>query len=652
MDRFLPSAEISAKDNAKFAKLFLILKPKPKIIMKNLFLTALLLFFVSAVPAWGQNIDYEKLSKHPRLLLTAGDVGAMKDFRARSANAAAVHDKILAKAESYLATEPVERVITGKRLLSISREALKRIFYLSYSYVMTEDQRYAARAEKEMLGVSEFEDWNPSHFLDVAEMTMAMAIGYDWLNGYLSRHSRSIIGTAIYEKGLKAAEKVGDGGFFKATHNWNQVCNAGLIYGALATMERSPEYCKALIAKCLESNPLVQKAYNPDGVYPEGYSYWDYGTSFEVMLVAALQSALGTDAGIAAQQSFMRSVEFMTYMVAPSGLCYNFADSGAGTACVPSKYWFARQTKNGGVVATDELMIKQGRIPEDRLLPIYMIFGSSLNLDKLTLPKEKVWVGRGEVPIYVYRSGWESKEDTYFAIKGGHASTNHAHMDAGSFIYEWGGVRWAIDLGMHDYHRLEQAGVDLWNRKQESDRWDVFRIGAQSHNVLTFNGKNHNVEGVAEITAHDETSKMKSVELDLTPTFKGQTQEVTRRAELDKNDYLTIVDHVVAGAEPTFVEWKIATRAQAEIISPNMIMLTQDGKSVYLKLRSKLPAEAKIWPQYAYKLYEIKDDGVSRVGFVLELKAGQTADIEVNISPEKGKKSLTLPKLNLLKKKK
>ena len=619
--------------------------------MKNLFVTALLFFFVSAVPAIGQNIDYEKLSKHPRLLLTAGNVGAMKDFRARSANAAAVHDKILAKAESYLATEPVERELTGIRLYA-AQEALKRIFYLSYSYVMTEDQRYAARAEKEMLAVSEFEDWNPTHFLDAAEMTMAMAIGYDWLNGYLSRHSRSIIGTAIYEKGLKAAENESHTWFFKAENNWNQVCNAGLVYGALATMERSPEYCKALIAKCLESNPIAQKIYNPDGVYPEGYSYWNYGTSFEVMLVAALQSALGTDAGIAAQQSFMRSAEFMTYMVAPSGMCYNFADSGVGAACMPSKYWFARQSKNSGLVATDEMMVKQGRIPEDRLLPIYMIFGSSLNFDKLTLPKQKVWVGRGEVPVYVYRSGWESNDDTYFAIKGGHASTNHAHMDAGSFVYEWGGVRWAIDLGKHDYNRLEQAGVDLWNRKQESGRWDIFRIGAQSHNVLTFNGKNHNVEGIAEITAHDETSKMKYVELDLTPTFKGQAQKVTRRAELDKNDYLTIVDHVEAGAEPTFVEWKIATRAEAEIVSPNMIMLTQDGKSVYLKLRSKLPAEAKIWPEHAYKPYEIKDEGVSRVGFVLELKAGQTADIVVNISPEKGKKSLTLPKLNLLKRKK
>ena len=30
-----------------------------------------------------------------------------------------------------------------------------------------------------MLAIAQFADWNPSHFLDVAEMTMGMAIGYD-----------------------------------------------------------------------------------------------------------------------------------------------------------------------------------------------------------------------------------------------------------------------------------------------------------------------------------------------------------------------------------------------------------------------------------------------------------------------------------------
>lgn len=75
----------------------------------------------------------------------------------------------------------MERIKEGKRLLAISRIALKRIYYLSYVYRMTGDKKYAHRAEQEMLAVSRFTDWNPTHFLDVGEMVMALAIGYDWL---------------------------------------------------------------------------------------------------------------------------------------------------------------------------------------------------------------------------------------------------------------------------------------------------------------------------------------------------------------------------------------------------------------------------------------------------------------------------------------
>ena len=35
-------------------------------------------------------------------------------------------------------------------------------------------------------------------------------------------------------------------------------------------------------------------------------------------------------------------------------------------------------------------------------------------------------------------------------------------MDAGSFVFELNGVRWAIDPGVQDYNALEQAGFDLW----------------------------------------------------------------------------------------------------------------------------------------------------------------------------------------------
>ena len=42
-----------------------------------------------------------------------------------------------------------------------------------------------------MLYMAGYDNWNPEHFLDVAEMTMALSIGYDWLYEVLSPKNRA-----------------------------------------------------------------------------------------------------------------------------------------------------------------------------------------------------------------------------------------------------------------------------------------------------------------------------------------------------------------------------------------------------------------------------------------------------------------------------
>ena len=51
--------------------------------------------------------------------------------------------------------------------------------------------KYLHLAETEMLAIYSFSDWNPSHFLDVAEMTMVVSIGYDLLFNSLPANSKS-----------------------------------------------------------------------------------------------------------------------------------------------------------------------------------------------------------------------------------------------------------------------------------------------------------------------------------------------------------------------------------------------------------------------------------------------------------------------------
>lgn len=204
----------------------------------------LVLAFYSLVLC-AQFVDYERITPHPRLLLTQGGEEAVKKSIATFPSLLKVHKRILEESDEILIQQMAERVMEGKRLLSVSRLALKRIFYLSYAYRMTKEEKYAYRATQEMLSVSRFPDWNPSHFLDVGEMVLALSIGYDWLYEYLESETRSIVRDAIVEKGLDAAAP--DEWFYRAASNWNSVCNAGLLYGALAVFEDVPDKAKKII---------------------------------------------------------------------------------------------------------------------------------------------------------------------------------------------------------------------------------------------------------------------------------------------------------------------------------------------------------------------------------------------------------------------
>jgi len=175
------------------------------------------------------------LPDHPRLFWTAKDEAGVREKMNSDRQMKAVWEAVRITADKML-TEPV--VIhrkDGRRLLGRSREALGRMMHLGFAFRLTGDQRYAARAMTEMKAMAAMPDWNPSHFLDTAEMTLALAVGYDWLYQQLSPELRQASREAIEQKGLGPYLKSGAKlGWEHGRNNWNQVCHAGMVAGALA----------------------------------------------------------------------------------------------------------------------------------------------------------------------------------------------------------------------------------------------------------------------------------------------------------------------------------------------------------------------------------------------------------------------------------
>src|SRR5262245_47047836 len=258
----------------------------------------------------------QSLSPHPRLMLTAKDLEDLKKSIASDSLQEQTWKLALAEADRVTGLPPLQRVLEGKRLLAVSRECLSRVMHLSLAWRMTGDAKYLNRARDEMLNVCRFENWNPSHFLDVAEMTTALAIGYDWLYDGLNEADRATIRHAIVDKGIKASQ-VGRQTWITLDNNWNQVCNGGMAMGMLAIAEDEPALAAEIVTRSINGLPYAMKQYAPDGAYPEGPGYWSYGTTYNVMLIASLESALGTDFGLADAPGFLATAEYFLQMTGP-----------------------------------------------------------------------------------------------------------------------------------------------------------------------------------------------------------------------------------------------------------------------------------------------------------------------------------------------
>ena len=569
---------------------------------------------------------------HPRLILRSGDFDALHRLVEQDSVAQRMHKYIVTRADKLSTLPPSIRKMTGKRLLGVSRDVLERVSMWSYLYHFTGKIEYAQYAEREMLAAAAFTDWNPSHFLDVGEMTAALALGYDWLYDVLPEASRATIAEAIAEKGLKAAE-LSKYWWYTGVNNWNSVCNAGLIMGAIAIADRYPELAQRHIAKSIKSNHLAMPSYGPEGVYPEGYGYWDYGTWFQVLLIESLRSAGCDTEGLEKYPGFLESARFMDYMQSFNRKVYNFSDDGAAyDMSNPLLYWFAAETGDMTLLYNERIITsstKHLRIGSRRLLAVAMLFMTRCDISKVAPSPNRCWAGQGAQPIFICRD-----KDFYLGAKGGSPSLPHAHMDAGSFVYEWGGVRWALELGSQNYHSLEKVGVDLWNMKQASQRWEVFRLALDSHNTLMVNGKRLRVNGSAPMTATYTAPNRSGATFDLS-TLYFDLERAVRTITVDGKGKLTVVDDMKAGVKACDVRWTICTPATPNIISDNEIELTLNGRKVLLRAATpKGQVKAFVLPNTPQRSFDVENKGTQRVGFEMRLAGSKAQKLKVELIPQ------------------
>ena len=279
----------------------------------------------------------------------------------------------------------------------------------------------------------------------------------------------------------------------------------------------------------------------------------------------------------------------------------------------------------------------QKRIKKNRLAPAMLIWGASASLANPQKPARLSWMAQGDNPVCFMRSSWNDSSAVYVGMKMGSPSVNHGHMDVGSFLLEADGVLWGMDMGGEEYNRLETRGVDLWNSRQNSQRWDVYRYNNFAHNTLSFNHKYQDVKGKAQIDGYSDQENNMYVISDLTPVYKDQVKSAKRAVSLVNKEYVVVEDLIEATKRFTMMTWTMVTPASAKIVADNVMLLEKDGKRLYIKVEGPKKVRWHISPAQSEFSYDSPNPGISIIGFDTDLELSVKQSIRVFLLPGENK---------------
>ncbi|MHC4259575.1 MAG: heparinase II/III domain-containing protein [Planctomycetota bacterium] len=543
---------------------------------------------------------------HPRLMLKDKDLETLKKQYAKDKVLQKCLRDVIKQADEYLNRPVLRYKKIGPRLLSVSRACVHRIYHLGLAYRWTGEEKYAKKAAENLLAVCAFKDWNPSHFLDTAEMSHAVGVGYDWLYHYMDKKTRDHIKLGLIKNGMEpgvAAYKGRGAGWTRTAFNWNQVCNSGLAAGALAIAESDPQYAEQIVSGAVRSLPRALKTYGPDGAWGEGPGYWSYATRYTAYGLTALETALGKDFGLLHIKGLAESGNFPIYTTGPTGLYLNIADCGERSSRrpMPCLLWLARAYDDSFYAEAEHAMLTKNRASPQHI--VWYVRPS----EKEPVAKDLDRYFRGHVEVAVFRSAWNDPDALFVGVKAGYNQVNHGHLDLGNFELDALGVRWARDLGADNYNL-----PGYWDRKKGGKRWSYYRLNSFSHNIPLLGGQDQDAMAESKFIKFESGKSSGFVLVDFTQAYKDFAKKATRGVAMLENRRAVLVQDEFEVEKPCKVAWGMTTDAEIEQDKPTTAELSLKGRKLIARVLS--PEGAKFTVESAeQKSPQRTNKGVNRL---------------------------------------
>lgn len=560
---------------------------------------------------------------HPRLLINQDKAAQLKSDCVTKPKQPykSWYDRIKREADSILNRDVCVYEDLDELRLQSAGSVGKYLMTLSFVYLMEGDAVYMERAVKEILNTagmklekengayvkdpdSQWVDWNPKHFLDTSAICLGYALAYDWGYDYFSapEHAQEaeILRQTLAERGLTCANNAYDKTpdvapqsiywWADTDNNWSMVCNGGAAVAALAIGDE-PQYeqlCAAVLQKGLRAVVKCMENFAPDGAWYEGTGYWNYTVEYMCNYFGSLLSATGRDYSYLALPGISRTGFFPIAMMGTQNTTFNLNDASESTISTP-EYFFLASFFDEPTLATYRYYqltsLQQGATLKDLIWYDPDIVG---NISSLATDMQTDFYFTGP-EVATFRNRYFDKNGTFAGLHGGINGVNHGHIDAGSFIYEAQGVRWAVDLGGDAYNLYNFFGG---GENDEKSRWSYYRNRGEGHNTIILNPDLYADQPItpeAQICnfAADESMGMAAV--DMQPIYGEYTDSARRGMMLDKQSQGLLIrdelDFQASGGNELY--WFMHFYVQNPANPAESYELSDDGRSVILKQNGK-----------------------------------------------------------------
>ncbi len=512
---------------------------------------------------------------HPRVMATKEDFDRIREG-VKSEPMKSWLEETLKTADGYMEKETLKYVKPdGLRLLDTSREMLARMTNLGMAYQITGDKKYVERAWKDLEAVGKFKDWNhQSHYLDTAEMTTAVAIGYDWMYDCWSDQQKEFLVKTIVKHGLKQGVKCYNGqpgvnsGWVTWDWNWNAVCNGGMAVGALAILDLEPELGSYILEQGLRSLEHMLPEFAPDGAWKEGPGYWNYTVQYLVYYMSTLQTANGTDYGYLKLHNVDKTAYFPIYGSSAQG-SFNIGDAGNGLVNASEIFFFANQLADGDLARIRLNQMQEYGWKGDKMDLLF--FHPDVVSDSVELPLDYYF---GYTELASFRSAWSENTANFAAIHAGQNNVSHGNLDSGTFVLDMMGTRWAIDLGADDYNLPGYFSATGSN----SQRWNYYRCRGEGQNTIVIDpgqGADQVYDAFTEINRFESKERGGIAVVDMTPALANGAKAAKRGMKMDNNRQRVVLqDEISLNGGTHSLWWFMHTQAD--------VTIAEDGKSAIL----------------------------------------------------------------------